>query len=62
MANIIQAMQGMMGLFKPYLSDLSTLDEIYHLSRDGSRWNQAHDLFQRICKDPYVVIAELVSA
>jgi hypothetical protein len=50
MANIIQATQGIMGLFRPHFADCSTLDELYALSRDHARWPKAHDLLSRIRK------------
>ena len=45
---ITEAIKNLTALFAAHTADRSTLDEISSMTDDRSRWNQAHDLFQRI--------------
>jgi hypothetical protein len=51
MANVIGAIQGLVGVFKPHCGDCSTLDELAEIAADDrSQWRKCHDLFDRIRK------------
>jgi len=50
MANIIVAIQGLLGVFIPHCGDCSTLDELAEIAVDRSQWRTCHSLFDRIRK------------
>jgi hypothetical protein len=50
MANVVQAIQNLVGLFKPHCADTTTLDELLDLAADHTHRHRGHDLFYRIRK------------
>jgi hypothetical protein len=48
MTNVILAIVRLVGVFKPYCGECSTLDELAEIAADRSQWRKCHNLFNRI--------------